>query len=50
MKSAIWLLFKELSGKRAEKEALLSIEKELLKMCMDKEMVFSFPQTSTGNF
>ena len=35
-------LFKELSRKRKRKKALLSIEKELLKMCMDKEMVFSF--------
>ena len=41
-KSAIWLLFKELSREKSRKEALLSIEKELLKMCMDKEMVFSF--------
>lgn len=35
-------LFKELSREKSRKEALLSIEKELLKMCMDKEMVFSF--------
>ena len=35
-------LFKELSRQKSRKEALLSIEKELLKMCMDKEMVFSF--------
>ena len=43
-------LFKELSREKSRKEALLSIEKELLKMCMDKEMVIFFlPQTSTGN-
>lgn len=35
-------LFKELSREKSRKEALLTIEKELLKMCMDKEMVFSF--------
>ena len=35
-------LFKELSKEKSKKEALLSIEKDLLKKCVEKEMVFSF--------
>ncbi len=35
-------LFRELSKEKGRNEALLSLEKELLKECMDKGMVFSF--------
>lgn len=35
-------LFKELSREKSRKEAFLSIEKDLLKLCMEKGMVFSF--------
>ena len=35
-------LFKEISRDKGQKEALLSMEKELLKWCVSKNMVFSF--------
>ena len=35
-------LFKELSREKSRKEAFLSIEKDLLKLCMEKGMIFSF--------
>ena len=35
-------LFKELSRDKGHKEALLSIERDLLKKCVEKGMVFSF--------